>query len=245
MPLNRSGRAAAFLLILAAVPPTLLGCRAGEPQADHRRGAAPASSALSPDRAADGLGRAAALLPLSRRLTSESLGEVARRYGVADEALGRARAQVEAVTQVRLDAGLGDLAEFDEEEPTAVSVGEGYARSLEGDDDCVVLLAHELTHAAAAGGDLDALVEAVAAEAGRRSGVFASDDQKEDLLCEYVGEQTLKRFARLRPDGEPPSTRVGRAFGPGEQQGDDGGDEEHLGADETWRALRALDAELK
>jgi hypothetical protein len=125
------------------------------------------------------------------------------------------------------------------------NLGEGYARSLEGDDDCVVLLAHELTHAAAAGGDLDGLIEAVAAEAGRRSGVFVSDDQKEDLLCEYVGEQTLKRFVRLRPDGEPPSTRVGRAFGPGEREGDGGGDEEHLSAGETWRALCALDGDLR
>jgi hypothetical protein len=244
VPVSRSGRVATFLLLLTALPPALLGCRAGESQAGLRRGDAPAAADTpSPDRTGAGLGRAAALLPLARRLTLESLSEVAERYGVADATLGRARSQLEAVTEVRLDAGLGDLAEFDEEEPTAVKLGEGYAGEIEGDDEAVVLLAHELTHAAAAGGNLGGLIEAVAAEAGRRSGVFAAEGQKEDLLCEYVGEQALKRFARMSPAGESLPERVGRAFGGG-GDGDDEADEEHLSTDQTWRVLRALDPEL-
>jgi hypothetical protein len=75
--------------------------------------------------------------------------------------------------------------------------------------------------------------------------VLAAEGQKEDLLCEYVGEQALKRFARLRPSGESPAVRVGRAFGGDGGDIGDEADEEHLSADETWRALRALDAELE
>lgn len=247
MPISRSGRgvAAAFVIIFGALPLLLLHYRGSEAQSDPRRGAAPAANTSPSRSAADGLGRAAGLLPLARRLTLEALEEVAGRYGVGEAALRGARRQVEAVRDVRLVTGLGDLAEFDEDEPTEVRVGEEYARNLTNDDEAVLLLAHELTHAAAVGNGLDELIEAVAADAARRSGIFAADEQKEDLLCEYVGEQALKRFARLSPGREPLSVRVGRAFGGVGREDEGEGDEEHLSPGETWRALRGLDPELE
>jgi hypothetical protein len=236
---------ASFVIIYAALLPILLHGHGRWSQPVEQHGAALVTAPQSRS-AADGLRRAAGLLPLSRRLTLEVLGEMADRYHhVGEEELQRAREQVEAVKDVRLDAGLGELGEFDEDEPTVVKVGEGYARSLASDDEAVVLLAHELTHAAAVGGGLNDLVEVVAAEAGRRAGVFAAEGQKQDLFCDYVGEQALKRFARLRPDGERVAGRVGRAFGGIGQEDADGEDEEHLSPALTWRALRGLDRELE
>lgn len=187
------------LMCTALLPFLFYGLRHA-PQPARRHGTGGTAEQQSARSASRGVERAARLLPIARRLTTEVLADVAGRYGGGAERLRRACARVEAVTDVRLNEELGELAEFDEAEPTQISVGADYARDLESDDEAVVLLAHELTHAAAADGDLDGLVEAVAAEAGQRAGVAVAAEQQEDLLCEYVGAQTLKRFAKLYPD---------------------------------------------
>lgn len=244
----RSERAArrfawASAIIFAALVPLFFHSFGRGPHPVLRRGA-PATAEQSAPRSAAGVERAARLLPLARRLTAESLTELAGRYGLGAERLRSALARVEGVTEVGLEEDLGGLAEFDEEKPTRISVGEEYARDLEGDDEALLLLAHELTHAAAMDGDLDPMIERTAAEAGSRAGVFAAEGQKEDLLCEYVGAQALKRFARLSPGGWTLSERVGRAIGV-EEEGADEEDQEHLSPAQTWRALRALDGELR
>lgn len=239
-----TGKIETALIIMCAALPLLFYGLKHTPQPARRHGAGGTAEQQSARAASSGVARAARLLPLARRLATEVLADVAGRYGGGTEQVRRACARVEAVTDVRLDEGLGDLAEFDEEKPTQVSVGAEYARDLESDDEVVVLLTHELTHAAAVDGDLDGLIAAVAAEARQRAGVFAAAEQQEDLLCEYVGAQALKRFARLYPDREAPAARVGRVFACDQQEGDEA-DAEHLSSAETWRALRSLDSELR
>jgi hypothetical protein len=106
----------------------------------------------------------------------------------------------------------------------------------------MLLLGHELTHAAAVGGELQGLFDKLADEAARRASVAPSEDQREDLVCDLVGAETVKRFARLRPAGESPAQRVERVLGAQDDEAD--GDEEHLSSSETWRAVVSLDPEL-
>lgn len=234
--------AAAVLVSAAAVATTLvLSRRAQQQQPSLRRGAHVAASL--PEQL--GVEHAASLLPVARRLMLESLRELAARR-VGGEALARAEQRVNAVEAVRLDEGLGDMAEVYDEEPTVVRVGPDYARALGDDDESVLLLGHELTHAAAVGGGLDDLFKEIAGEAARRASVSPTEEQREDLVCDLVGAETLKRYARLRPGGETAARRVARIFGAhGGDTGDEtDGDEEHLSSSETWRALVVIDPEL-
>lgn len=233
----------ACAIICAATLPFLF--RSVKLQSIGQRSMTSAAAPTASISVGEGTGRATRLLPLARQLTSETLSHLARRYGLDAEAVANARKRIEAVVEVKLDEDLGELAEFDDDEPTIVKIGEGYAQELKSDDETVVLLAHELTHAAAAGNDLRDLVEKVAAEVGRRTDIYTTESQKEDLLCEYVGEQALKRFTRIQTGDATPSERIGRVFGADTQDGDDADDEEHLSPAETWRALRSLDGDLK
>jgi hypothetical protein len=239
-------RAGTFSFIsFAVLLPLLFHERVLRSQPVGLRGGAAVAGQRAARSAADGVERASRLLPQARGLTEDALAELAGRYRVGAEQLVGARSRIEAVNEVKLDEDLGDLAEFDDEEPTEIKIGGDYARGLSGDDDAVVLLAHEMTHAAAAGDDLDALTDAVASDAGRSAGVFATEDQKEDLLCDYVGLKALKRFAQLQPGGGAGfAERAERAFTVG-GDGDDDEDDEHLSPAQTWQALRGLDEELK
>lgn len=233
--------AAVLISAVALAAPFVRSWRAGQPPS-LRRGAHAAAS--MPEE--QGVEHAASLLPLARRLMLESLRELARSRGVGSDALARAEQRVNAVDVVRLDDSLDDMAEVYDEEPTVIRVGPDYARALGNDDESVLLLGHELTHAAAMGGELDDLFGEIAGEAARRASVSPTEEQREDMVCDLVGAQTLKRFARLRPDGEPVARRVARVFG---TQGGDGGDatdgdEEHMSSSETWRAIVSLDPEL-
>jgi hypothetical protein len=235
---------AAVVLVSAAAlaTPLVRSWRAQQQQPSMRR-AAHAPASLPEEQ---GVGHAASLLPLARRLMIESLRELASTHRVGGDVLARAERRVNAVETVRLDDSLGDMAEVYDEEPTVIRVGPEYARALGDDDESVLLLGHELTHAAATGGELDDLFEEIAGEAARRASVSPTEEQREDLVCDLVGAQTLKRFARLRPDGEPAARRVARIFGAhGGDSGDDtDGDEEHLSSSATWRAITSIDPEL-
>src|SRR6185369_14646052 len=83
-------------------------------------------------------------------------------------------------------------------------------------------------------------------------------DQKEDLACDFIGAEVLKRFIRLRPADLSMKERLSRALGietPAERLGrsledfcasynDDLSDKEHLGVAQTLNALLANDPEL-
>lgn len=248
----RSGRrlpffaALAIALAAALAAPFVRSRLAHQPQPPSQRRAATAASAFAPLPEEKGVDHAAELLPVARRLMLESLRELAAARRVDGESLARAERRVNAVESVRLDTSLGDMAELYDEEPTVIRVGPDYARVLGDDDESVLLLGHELTHAAAIDGELDALFDKVADEAARRAAVSATGDQREDLVCDLVGAETLKRFARLRPDTDSAARRVARIFGAhGDDSGDaTDGDEEHLSSSETWRAITSLDPEL-
>jgi hypothetical protein len=246
----RAGRrlpffAAAALALIAALATTLALSRRTHEPPSQRRGT-PVAHSAAPLPEERGVEHAAELLPLARRLAIESLRDLADSRGVGRESLARAEERVSAVGSVRLDDGLGDLAEWYDEEPTVIRIGPGYARALGDDDESILLLGHELTHAAAFDGELDALIDGVAGEAARRASVSPSEDQREDLVCDLVGAEALKRFARMRPDGEPAARRVARIFGAHDGDAGDAtdGDEEHLSSSETWRAIVSLDPEL-
>ncbi|MGH9903889.1 MAG: hypothetical protein ACRD68_18930, partial [Pyrinomonadaceae bacterium] len=128
------------------------------------------------------------------------------------------------------------------------------------DDDAVLLIGHELTHVAARGGRLRRLIREVSDAAKLSAGVTPGKEQEEDLACEYVGVQVLKRYLSLHPMGEPASVRLARALNgpsPAEQleiawenfcatyDDEAAGDDEHLSTQQTIRALLGIDPELQ
>ena len=142
--------------------------------------------------------------------------------------------------------------------PWEILVDPEYAPYLISDDEAVFVLAHELTHVAARSGKLNRFIDSVAENAKHSAHVEPTEDQKEDLACDFVGELVLKRFIALNPTGESTALRLSKVFGyesPSERfkrawedfcasYNGDPGDDDHLNQYQTIRALLALDPEL-
>lgn len=217
-------------------------------QATHRLSARPANStAVYASQAELGIKNVEKLLPLSRRLTLESLQALAAEYRIEPAEIRIAARRIEEVQFIVLDENLGDKAEVNDDEPTEIRVGTNYARDLTTDAETMLLLGHELTHIAARGGNLGAFIRQVAQRAERDAGVSPAESQKEDLACDFVGEQTLKRLLKSSATNkETAGKQLARALDYDPDDGDDDdADEEHLGQHDTFKALLALDPELR
>lgn len=215
-------------------------------QTTHRLAARSANSSPAYTSQAElGIKNVEKLLPLARRLTLESLQALAADYRIEPAEIRTAARHIEEVQTIVLDENLGDKAEVDDNEPTEIRVGTSYARDLTTDAETMLLLGHELTHVAARGGNLNAFVERVAQRAARLAGVAPAESQKEDLACDFVGEQTLKRLIRSSATNEETAAKqLARALDDDSDDADDDVDEEHLGQRVTFKALLALDPEL-
>jgi hypothetical protein len=198
------------------------------------------------------------LLRLAKRLTIQALFELRGRYDFNPENLSRENALINAVNRIILDKSLGYVAAVQDKRLGEIRVGSGYAQFLTSDDEAVFLLAHELTHIAARNGSLKGLIETLSRTARVAADVEVGHDQREDLACDFIGTQVLKRYIELHPTDVPkaerlfyiigyelPSERLARAL-------DDfcasyngaPGDEQHLSQYRTVRALAGLDPEL-
>lgn len=206
-----------------------------------------------------GIENARRLLPLAKRLTLESLREAQIGERLKKSGLSREERLINGVEKIVLAQGLGDSAEILEDRLGEIRVGHDYALQLISDDEAMLLLSHELTHVAARGGRLDQLIENVAETTRLSAHVVPTTEQKEDLVCEFIGAQALKRFIALHPTEVRDAERFSRVFGyesPSERLARawedfcasynyDPGDEEHLSQYQTIRALVGLDPELK
>lgn len=193
-----------------------------------------------------GINNAKRLLPLAKRLTLESLEDLAASYGIQADELRQAEDNISAVDTVVIDEYLGDTASVDEESPAEISIGHNYALYLNRDEEAILLLGHELTHVAARNGNLLQFFSHVALTAESLAKVHPADDQKEDLGCDFIGEQVFKRFVRLHPANESIAERFSMAFGYYCEldEDEDDSDEEHLSQRDTLQALFGLDPEL-
>jgi hypothetical protein len=194
------------------------------------------------------------LLPLAKRLTIESLRERVKTSPLREEAQ-----MIAAVKQVVYDRGLGDIAEVREENLSRIWIGPYYAIELSSDDAAVLVLSHELTHVAARAGRLNKLIDSVTANAQFDAHLESNHQQKEELACDFIAAEALKRFIANHPTNEPNSLRFSLAFGyerPADRLnrawGDfcasyrgDSRDNEHLSQEQTIRSLVVLDQELK
>jgi hypothetical protein len=184
------------------------------------------------------------LLPLARQFTLLSLRECQGSFGIRSAGFREAESSVEAVDSVLVDDELGEMAEVDDEHPGQIRIGPDYALYLTNDDEVILLLGHELTHVAAWDGRLREFIDSVAGKVERLSGVHAAEEQKEDLACDYIGEQALKRFIRQHPTGESAEERLAGILGFNADDEDDG-DEEHLSQREMLQVWGSLDEELR
>ena len=194
------------------------------------------------------------LLPLAKSLTLQALGD-----SLKTSRLSRERRLVASVRRVVLDPGLGNTAGVDENDLSVIHVGPDYAACLTSDDDAMLLLGHELTHVAARAGRLKRLIEGVSELARRSADLVLDGDQREELACDFVGAEVLKRYITLHPTGERSAERFVRPFGyqpPPERlagawkdfcasYNGDPLDEVHLSQYQTLRVLDGLDPELK
>lgn len=216
-------------------------------QTTHRLAARSANSSHAHASQAElGIKNVEKLLPLARRLTIESLQALAADYHIEPVELRIAARHIEEVQTIVLDENLGDKAEVNDDEPTEIRVGISYARDLTTDAETMLLLGHELTHVAARGGNLSEFVERVAQRAARLASVSPAESQREDLACDFVGEQTLKRLLKSSAINEETAAKqLARALDCDADDADDDVDEEHLGQRATLKALLILDPELR
>lgn len=194
------------------------------------------------------------LLPLAKKLTLESLGEMLK-----TTRLSRETRLIAAVHQLVLNPSMGDAAAVWEEDLSVIHVGPDYAAYVTSDDEAMLLLGHELTHVAVRTGRLNHFIENVNQGARTTANLELSEDQKEELACDFTGAEVLKRYIALYPTEEQNAQRFARAFGyePSSERlahawqdfctSYNGGppDKEHLSQDQTLRALLGLDPELK
>jgi hypothetical protein len=201
-----------------------------------------------------GMENAKRLLPLAKNLTLEAL-----RARLKTSGLVREKRLIASVKKIVLDPSLGGSAEVREDNLSVIHIGPEYATFLTSDDDAMLLLGHELTHVAARTGRLNQFIEEVAEAAQRYASIAPVEKQKEELACDFVGAEVLKRFMALHPTEEAIAQRFTRAFGydpPAERFAraweyfcahykGDLGDEEHLSPYQTLSALLSVDTELK
>lgn len=210
--------------------------------------------AYDPRQIHSGMRNVRRLLPLAKKLTLESL-----RASVKTAGLLREEQLIASVNRIVLDRRLGNAAEVWEENLSIIHIGQEYAASLASDDDCMLLLGHELTHVAARAGRLNQFIEDVTETARLHASIEPDDKQREELACDFIGAETLKRFITLHPNEEANAVRFARAIGydsPAERlarawqdfctsYNGDPGDEEHLSQYQTIRVLVEFDPELK
>lgn len=194
------------------------------------------------------------LLPLVKELTLGAL-----RARLKTQGLLREKRLIAAVRQVVLDRRLSDSSEVWDEDLSVIHVGPDYAVYLTSDDIAVFMLGHELTHVAARTGRLKQFIEELSETARLSASVELDEGQKEDLACDFIATEVLKRFIALHPTNEANAVRFSRAFGydpPAERlvrawqdfcasYNGDLRDGEHLSQTHTVRALVGLDPELK
>jgi len=191
-----------------------------------------------------GIKRAERLLSAAKKLVIESLRQLPASLNATAAEVARAEHFVNAINTVVLDEDLDEAAEFDDEDPTAVHIGPGYALFLETDEETVMLLGHELTHAAEQERNLMDFVRTVAAKVESDVGVYVDRAQRHDLTCDFIGEQVLKRFIRLNPSKESSALRFAHALDYNCDDDKDDSDDEHLSQDDTLKSLLLLDPEL-
>jgi hypothetical protein len=198
------------------------------------------------DKAKEGVANAQRLLPAARTLTINALHMRAGEFGVQASDLQQAEDNINAVDSILLDKDLGNLAEVDEDYPREVRIGAEYALYLTADEEAILLLAHELTHVAVESDQLDPFIENIAKKAEEVANVYPTEDQKEDLACDFVGEQALEQYVTLYPANASTAERLAIGLGQDCSLGkdDDDGDEEHLSDSATLQAIFALDPEL-
>jgi hypothetical protein len=210
-------------------------------------------------RAAAGLENMRRLLPLAQRLTIESIRSARSTRGITPLTFSREIGLVNSIHNIVLDETLPNVAEVRDDKPSTIFVGFDYALDLVSDDEAVFLLGHELTHVAAWGDRLDSLIDRVSQQARLSADVQASIDQDEDLTCDLIGAEALKRFIKIEPTAEPEGLRLARVLGYGTDSerlivalGDfcasfngERSDDEHLSSAETVRALVGLEPEFK
>ena len=209
---------------------------------------------LNPEQIRLGIRNAGRLLPLAKRLTLESLRE-----RVKTSALTKEARLIAGVKHLVVDRTMGDSAAVNDGDLSKIWIGPDYATNLTLDDEAVVLLGHELTHVAARTGGLNDFIENVTATAQPSAGILFSQEQKEELACDFTAAEVLKRFIALHPTSELSSKRFLLPFGY-ETQAErlkrawtgfcesyrgDSRDAEHLGRDQTIRSLTVLDEDLK
>jgi hypothetical protein len=196
--------------------------------------------------ASEGIANAQRLLPAARSLTINALHLRAGEFGIRASDLQQAEDNIKAVDSILLDKDLGNLAEVDEDYPREVRIGPQYALYLTKDEEAILLLAHELTHVAAESDQLDTFIENIAKKTEELAGVYPTEDQKEDLTCDFVGEQALEQYVTIYPANASAAERL--AIGLGQDcisgKDDDDGDEEHLSDSATLQAIFALDPQL-
>ena len=210
--------------------------------------ARPSLAANNPD-AIVGARRAERLLPITRRLVTDAIVQLAKDYDVYGTALARSRvnaatARVQAVKRVRPDVDARDNASVLLRDPRTIDFGTIFLAGLKSDEAMISVLAHELTHVASGQADsLRPLFRAVAHRAAMRTGLRIQGQRAEELACDLVGLMAARQYAREEPSWEPESRRLARAV---EHNcvDDDSSDEDHLSPRNTMRALLALDLEL-
>jgi hypothetical protein len=201
-----------------------------------------------------GLKNARRLLPQAKQLTLEFLHE-----RVKTSALTKEARLIAAVNHLVIDHSLGDSAEVREGDLSKIWIGPDYATYLVSDDEAVLLLTHELTHVAVRAGKLNKFIDSVTTTARLSARIELNQQQNEELACEFTAAEVLKRFIATNPTNEPSSERFSLAFGyetPAKRltrawadfcasYRGDSRDNQHLGQDETIRALIVLDQDLK
>jgi hypothetical protein len=199
------------------------------------------------------------VLPLARRLTLESLREADVGDPLKKSGLLREKRLINAVHKIVLDPLLADSAEVRDDRLSEIRIGPDYALNLTSDDEAIFLLGHELTHVAARSGRLKHFIDNVTETARSSASVESTEDQQEDLACDFTGAEALKRFIALYPTEEPEAVRFARVVGYGspsvrlarawedfcDSYNGDAADDEHLSQSQTIRALLSLDPELK
>ena len=201
-----------------------------------------------------GMRNARRLLPLAKKLTLESLKDRVRTANLLRE-----KRLLSSVHYLVLDTHLSYSAEVWEDDLSVIHIGPDYAAHLTSDDETMLLLGHELTHVAVRAGRLNNFIESVNDVARAAANLELDEDQKEELACDFIGAQVLKRYIAIHSTDQANALRFARASGyePLSERlahawqdfcasyNGVSPDAEHLSQDQTFRALLGLDPELK
>jgi len=209
--------------------------------------ARPSMPVNHPDAVA-GAKRANRLLPMTRKLVSNAIVQLAKEYGmytgVSRARVNAAAARVQAVKHVRPNVDARDNASVLLRDPRAIEFGTIFLAGLRSDEAMISVLAHELTHVASGQSDsLRPLFRAIGRRAAARTGLRIQGQRAEELACDLVGVDATRAFIRQTPSWEPLPRRLARVV---EHNcvDDDSSDEDHLSPRNTIRALFSLDLDL-